>query len=586
MIHLSFKIKSKKKRGNTIIFLLLLLLPVIFTHCAKQGTPTGGPKDVRPPEVLEEIPPARTVNFTAKKFTVVFDEFIQLKDPGKEIFISPPMKTKPEYKIHGKKLSVEFQEELKPDATYTINFGNAIVDYTESNPLINYEYVFSTGDHLDSLSIPGLIVGAFDLKPVEGIVAMVYQDDNDSIPFDSLPMRVPPKSASKTTKEGLFSINNLPAGAYRLFALEDLNNNYYYDLPNERIAFIDSLVTLFPPAHTVVMPDTAIVDTSGVVAPVITAVMPDYTLYLFQESDSSQKFLGKKLIGQSLLQYYYRMPVDSFNISPVGFEPVNPDWYMGDISRNRDTLGFWLRPGLPDTIRIRMAAGDSLVDTSRYILTASERERPGRRKETASRAMSINTSSYAGFLDLNKKFYLKFGVPVMDYDSSMLLLQTPADTLIPSIYFSDSLSRQLQVDYNWQPGEAYALVLDDSAFTDLSGAHNDSLIFRFRVRTLEDYGILILNLTVPDDTGQYIIQLLNEKEIPVRETVINSSGQVKFDYLAPGKYKLKATYDRNINGRWDPGKYIINSLPEKVEYYPTTLEIRANWEMQEEWKLD
>lgn len=569
---------------NRIIIVLLMAVPVIsLFNCAKQGSPTGGPKDVDPPVAVQEIPPQKTVHFNESSITIIFNEFIQLKDQAKEIFISPPMKTKPEYKVQGKKLLVEFQEELKPNATYTINFGKAIVDFTEANPLVNYEYVFSTGDKIDSLYVPGIILDAFTHKPVEGVLAMVYMDDNDTIPLDSLPFKVPPKSASRTTKEGTFSINNLPPGQFLLFALEDMNNNFIFDLPNERIAFLDSLVTLVPPA-----PDTAevVIDTAGIEAPVIKYVMPDYTLYLFEQSDSTQKFLGKKTFGKNLIQYYYRMPVDSFSFTPVSFHPERPDWYFTECSKNRDTIGFWLRPGIPDTIRVRMAAGDSLIDTSRFILSDMLQEKAGRRKEAKTAGIVILTELTGGTLDLNRNFALKFPVPVVSYDSSRLILNTPGDTLIPAFSFTDSLRRKLEINYKWMPGEIYSLAVDDSAFCDLSSHYNDSLVFRFKVRTPEDYGTLIINLQVPGSSGQFICQLLTDKEFFINEKTISQPGIIRFEYLIPSNYLLKVIYDVNKNGKWDPGNYSRKQMPEKVEYFSTPVSIRANWELQEDWKLE
>lgn len=577
------KIKPHLNFERIIIF-LLMAVPVIFLfNCAKQGSPTGGPKDVDPPVAVQEIPPQKTVHFNETRITIIFNEFIQLKDQAKEIFISPPMKTKPEYKVQGKKLLVEFQEELKPDATYTINFGKAIVDFTEANPLVNYEYVFSTGDKIDSLYVPGIILDAFTHKPVEGVLAMVYMDDNDTIPLDSLPYKIPPKSASRTTKDGTFSINNLPPGQFLLFALEDMNNNFIFDLPNERIAFLDSLVTLTAPP-----PDTTevIYDSADIEAPVIKYVMPDYTLYLFEQADSMQKFLGKKAFGKNLIQYYYRMPVDSFSFTPVSFQPERPDWYFTECSKNRDTIGFWLRPGIPDTIRVRMAAGDSLVDTSRFILTDMLQEKTGRRKEAKPAGIVILTELTGGTLDLNRNFALKFPIPVVSCDSSKLILNTPVDTIIPAFSFTDSLRRKLEINYKWMPGEIYSLAVDDSAFCDLGNNYNDSLVFRFKVRTPEDYGTLIINLQVPGSTEQFICQLLTDKEFFIREKAISQSGMIRFEYLIPSGYLLKVIYDTNKNGRWDPGNYSRKQMPEKVEYFSTPVSIRANWELQEDWKLE
>jgi uncharacterized protein (DUF2141 family) len=574
-----------KLRSLFKVLLVLFLIPgIFFIRCARPGSPSGGPKDVTPPEVRATVPPNRSVSFNAKKISISFDEFIQLKDPAKEIFISPPMRIRPEFKTNGKNITVEFKEELKSNSTYTINFGNSIIDFTESNALPNFEYVFSTGDNIDSLSISGKVINAFNDKPEAEIIAMVYIDENDTIPLDSLPLKMPPRSASRTIKDGSFSINNLAQGKYKLVALQDLNNNYIFDLPNERFAFLDSLVTILPPGLTIDTVDSTYNDT---IAPTAFQIIPkvSFTLHLFEETDPTQRLLSKKLVSSSLLQYIFRMPVDSVDISLLNNQPVRPDWYIPEFSKMKDTLNFWLRSGLPDTIEVRLCAGDSLVDTTRFFPGRTTQDRPGKRKEAVKEALKIYSNTFAGSLDLGKNFSLFFASPIQYFDPGKLTLFTLADTLVPMFSFSDSLQRKGELSYKWLEKEAYKLLIEDSAFCDLSGLCNDSTTIVFKVRALEDYGNLLMDITLPGKSGQYLLQLLDEKEIIIQEKILASSGICRFEYLKPGNYKLKAIFDANSNGKWDTGKYKKNLLPERVVYYTLPLSIRANWDLQEEWKL-
>lgn len=572
-------------RNKQIILFLFLVPGILFIRCARPGSPTGGPKDISPPEVKNTVPANRSISFNTKKITIAFEEFIQLKDPSKEIFISPPMRTRPEFKVSGKNLIVELKEKLLPNATYTINFGNAIADYSEGNILVNYEYVFSTGDHLDSLSIKGKVINAFDDQPVADVIAMVYTDNNDTIPLDSLPLKVPPGSASKTTKDGSFSINNLSPGQYKLVALQDVNNNYLFDLPNERFAFLDSLITLSPPEPALETHDST--GSDSIISTSLEMVQEaSYTLRLFEEQNYVQKLLGKKLFSNHLLEYFFRNPVDSFNISLVNFQPSLPDWYIPEINNTRDTLSFWLRPGLPDTIRVRFSAGDSLVDTSLFNQRLVSGEKAGKRKAAAEERLKFTSSISAGYLDLNKQFNLYFPSPIQYYDPDKLLLYTPTDTLIPAFSFTDSIQRKAVVNHKWLEKESYKLLVIDSAFRDLNGLYNDSAFIAFKVKTLEDYGVLLLDIVLPDEPGQFIIQLLDDKENIIREKITATSGLLRYEYLNPGNYKLKAIFDVNFNGKWDTGNYKKNELPEMIEYYSLPLSIRANWDLEEEWLLE
>lgn len=568
-----------------VVFALIIISIIVMHGCARQGSPAGGPKDELPPQILSESPPNRTVHFAAKQATITFSEFVQLKDPAKEIFISPPVRTRPEFKVQGKKLIIEFQEALRENATYTINFGSSIVDFTESNPIVNYEYVFSTGDHIDSLFIPGQILNAIDHKPEVNIIAMVYQDNNDTIPLDSLPLKVPPINASRTIKDGSFRINNLPEGEYKLFALEDLNNNYIFDIPNERIAFLDSLITVRPEE---IVSDTVVTgDSTDMPVPAFSVVTEElYTLYLFTEIDTTQKLLSKKLIGSHLLQYIFRSPVDSTGIFPVGFDPGIPDWYIKEYGTLKDTLNIWLKTGLPDTIRVALHAGDSLVDTTRFILSRSATDKPLRKKETVAPGLKFTSNSFAGAFDLNKELTLFFPMPVVDFNPAKLHLYTLTDTIIPVFSFQDTLKRTGKIEHQWLPEGFYHLMIEDSAFCDISGSYNDSTSVKFKVRRPEDYGILLINVTLPGSGGQFIIQLLSEKEAILEQKIVSNAGIIRFEYLKPGNYRLKAISDINRNKKWDKGNYRKNILPEKIQYYEPPLNIKANWDLQEEWKLE
>lgn len=560
-----------------------------FMQCAHPVSPSGGPKDTEPPTPVSQLPANRTTGFSATRITLTFNEFITLKDQAKEIFISPPMKKKPEFKVRGKSLLVEFREALLPEMTYTLNFGNAIVDFTEGNPLTNYEYVFSTGSHIDSLFITGKVINAFSHQPEPDVLVMLYRDNNDTLALDSLPLYTPPVSASKTYKDGTFRVNNLAPGEYLLFALQDLNSSFTFDLPNEKIAFLDSLLVISPPPPP--LPDTVVVDT--IRADTVPGNLPvvrlestaGYVLHLFEEADSTQKLLSKKLTGNQLITYIFRMPADSLSFTLHSEDSLSEDWFIPEYSKNKDTVSLWLQPGLPDTLRVFMRAKPAITDTARFILPGAGQEKPGKQKDAQASPLKITSNATAGAFDLNKTLLLNFPVPVAFIDPGKIRLASSTDTIQPPFEFTDAVKRQGMIDHAWLEGESYQVTINDSAFADRFGHYNDSLTMFLKVRRMSDYGTVLMNITTPGDSIPCIIQLLTEKEAVVREYILNGPGEVKFDYLLQGKYKLKAIHDKNMNGRWDTGDYRLGKQPEKVSYYLQGLQVRSNWDLQEEWTI-
>src|SRR4029450_8227611 len=120
--------------------------------------------------------------------------------------------------------------ELKPQTTYTVNFGNAVKDITEGNTMLNYQYVFSTGDYIDSLRIQGVVKGAEDGQPKEKVFVMLHSDLSDSVIVKERPAYY-----AITDKAGSFTIGHIKEGVYKLFALNDQNFNLLYDPPGEEI---------------------------------------------------------------------------------------------------------------------------------------------------------------------------------------------------------------------------------------------------------------------------------------------------------------------------------------------------------------
>lgn len=232
---------------KTIDFLFrrmgLPALALMLYACANVVSPTGGPRDEDPPVVVRSEPPNFSANFTGGEVRIYFDEFVELRNVRQQLMISPPLEKTPDFRVRGRSIVFDTGTDLRENTTYSFFLGDAIRDITEGNALPNFSFVFSTGDYVDSLSVRGKVLDAFTLEPVKDVLVMMY----DRMPeeeklIDSVPYLERPVYVAKTGAEGQFRIGNMREGDYLMFALVDNNANYLYDLPEEKIAFIDSLV--------------------------------------------------------------------------------------------------------------------------------------------------------------------------------------------------------------------------------------------------------------------------------------------------------------------------------------------------------
>ena len=223
--------------------LLLLLLWYLPMSCATQTTPMGGPKDTIPPTVTRFYPKENQTNFKDRQVVVECSEPIVLNNPKDEIIIIPSIGKKTEFKLKGTSLIIDPDSPWKDTTTYNINFREGVKDLTEGNVARTKQggdlhLAFSTGPIIDTLSISGKVKNGIDEKIPENITIALYTSDTFNI-FDDVP-----EYFTKSNKEGNFSITNLKAKKYKLYAFEDKNKNLKAETRTEKFGFLSKTIEL------------------------------------------------------------------------------------------------------------------------------------------------------------------------------------------------------------------------------------------------------------------------------------------------------------------------------------------------------
>lgn len=567
------KTRAPVRRINIFFYLLQIIALLLLSYCAKPVSPTGGAKDITPPEVIACSPPELAAKFSENSFRIDFNEFFNLKNPATEVFISPPIKSPLNTRIRGKSLIIRFDDTLAANTTYSVSFGNAIADLTESNILKGFNYVFSTGDFVDSLSLQGTLHSAFDLKPQKDVFVGLYINNNDTLPFDSLPHKVAPYYITKTDDLGNFRFRNLRDEPFKLFALADQNGDLVFNQPSEKIAFYDSLVRPYyekPTGNDTIRADSI--------------TYPSCPLYQFEETDSIQRILKATFPAEGMALLTFRFPVKNLRVVPLNFDSTAP-WHLEEFLLRRDSVRLWItRPGT-DSLVLKIIVDNKILDTVSLEYLKREKLKRASQNEIQNQLGIINSAAGSGLNQFKNKLVLAFSYPLARYDFGKVLLIREKDTIHPEIYFSDSLKRKVTIIHNWEESTRYKILIPDSTFFGiLNNTTSDTTQMDFRTRAEKDFGNLILSMNMTGRPGQYIVQLMNEKETFVfEEKIITGSGKIRFDFMPPGKYKLKAISDRNNNHHWDTGNYRLKIQPEQVFYYPKIVEIRSNWDVEESW---
>ena len=600
---LLFRIFVIQIKYNVVIrfflFVLLVLTAALVIKCAHPVAPSGGPKDVAPPIILETTPENGSASFTTNKFTLKFNEYISLDNIQQQALISPPMNEMPEFRIKGKSVDVKFIEDLKPNTTYSVYFGDAIVDITENNPLANYTYIFSTGDYVDSLSLSGYVYNALDLMPLEEVYVMLYKDNNDTIVFDSLPYYVVPYYLSKTNELGRFQFNGLSDDDYLLFAISDQNSNYIFDQPGEQIAFLDSLIhPIYLEKPTVdsintdsitnieVTTDSIIVKTDSTSSD---SIHFDDTgsveLYMFLSPDTTQRLLKAEVVEKNLIRFSFAQPATDVKLESLKFSS-DSTWLEEVFTNEKDTLYWYLLSPPTDSLILLLTQYDDTLgtvylklDTDKTSVRLKKKDKEDK-KERLGWKSNISGSS----LDLDSQIEIHFAQPyskLNKIDSTLLVIGMDS-IWDPEFKYTDSLKMRIMFPFDLLEETGYRIYFPDSSFTSWNNIHTEAIDIKFKTKTLSDYGILTFNL-YPERKQHYILQILNSEEIVQREAFFSNDTSITFSYLNPAEYKYKIIYDNNKNKKWDPGDYIPKLQPEKVIYFSKEIKVRANWEIEEDW---
>ncbi|MCQ2157219.1 MAG: Ig-like domain-containing protein [Bacteroidales bacterium] len=567
------------KKYLPLILALAAVAPMLFIHSCANTTqaPTGGKKDTIPPYIvmISPLPGATNVPLTGAKFKFDFNEYITIKT-AQNIFLSPPGKKMPKSKIQGKSLIVTIDDTLKANTTYTINFTDALADNNEGNPYPGYTYVFTTGDHIDSLGITGVVQDCNDLSPVKGATVLLYRNLADSAVFLERPY-----AAAKTDDWGFFIIPFIEDTLYRLYAIKDEGNNNIYDPDADLIAFVDSLVR-----PVMVISDTLrefmkydMTDTLG-----CRARRTEYELNLFRESTSKQ-YIKNKVRVSDRAAYITFASADAW-IDSLWITGYQPDRIITQFNMKQDSLEIWIndRGPVPDTLNlyVNYRKTDTLgnkVPTLERVKLFQEGKKKAKTAYEAQKNIQ-HTDTICNFTASarpetveQKGFELEFTLPVISemFDSVKLFSVNPRqqESVEKFKVVRDSTNiRKYAIlpQLNYLPGYEYILKIPQNCFHDINGYGNDSLEVKASLPV--DDALSSLNLVLKDVGSKYIVDLLDEgMREPLRTYIITSDCTLSFPYLKEGKYAIRISDDGNDNSIVDTGNLLEHKQPEKVLFY-------------------
>ncbi|MGB1448760.1 MAG: Ig-like domain-containing protein [Flavobacteriaceae bacterium] len=536
----------QKKLG----IILMILWVISTTHCAKRGTPTGGPKDSIPPVLMSANPALNKVNFDAEKIVLIFDEYIQLKDVANQLIVSPPLE-KSSYRVLpegtvSKKVEIRFEEAPRDNTTYTFNFGEAIEDYNENNKLPFFSYTFSTGDYLDSLTLSGTVKDAYALDSLDRVSIHLYPIDStftDSTIYLQKPLYV-----GNTLDSIYFKLQSLAPGKYEFLAIKDVGKNYLFDQSIDMIGFFEQPIEL--PQDSLKFP------------------------VLFKEV-TNFRWGRPRYVNDHHLEFPFFGEVNEKRVKfTAEFEEKGQGFFTRD--REKDSLHYWFLPQKNlDSIVVALEEMDSLrpvvIKPFKAVLDSLELE------------VSPRNQSILHFLDTLK---IKSTLPITEVNNDFIQI-FDIDTLeVPFNSFIDPNKDRVYLDFKKVQNDIYRIQLLPNAIKDFLGATNDTITHTVRTQAVENYGTLYLTVEQKDNSIPYFFELIDKKGSVIRKVVQNEENSYVLNYLIPKEYQIRFVKDRNGNGKWDTGNYLKKQQPEEVLYLADYLTLRENWDLIETFTIE
>lgn len=553
------------KFNKHIRLLFFVGIIIIIYSCAKQVAVSGGPKDVTPPVMIEATPQNGSVNFDSKIVYIKFDEYIKLNNINQKLIISPPIDEAPVITIKGKGVKISLNPELlDKNTTYSLNFNDAIADNNENNALHSFVYAFSTGPQIDSLSFSGTVIDAFTRKPVDDVWVILHD-----VFADSAIKTYNPAYLTKVDKDGKFMIPFVRNNNYRIFALRDNNFNFLFDLPDEGIAFLDTIYN--PGVETI-----STTDTTGKTTYKFNNYPSDIELIIFTENKQAQFINSFNRYKPDYLEF-------TFNSTQyTEFDVVINDDENAIIyaKENPDTVKIWLQNKEVidnDSINVLVNYRDPVYpDTIRYDTLIFRK--PENTLRDSIIEISINKTK-----EPHKKLNLVLSSPIKEINSKLLKLEFLSDSVYLPTNFTlnvDSIDPlKLIVDAEFLEKTDYRIIVDNEFVKNSFGLSNIKDTLEFSTTSSVEYGNLLINF--PNSDKNYIVQLL-KSDVVVAE-INSTNGITDFQFIKPATYRIRAIEDNNGNLRWDTGVFDNHVQPEPVYYYPGEYEIRSNWNHEIDW---
>lgn len=519
--------------------LSIAIFELSLNSCASQSSPNGGPRDTVPPSLDTSFPANFTTNFQSKTIELIFDEYINLKNANQQIFISPLLENKPEIKLKGKTIFIEFKDSLQPNSTYTISFGSSIADFREGNANKNFKYIFSTGSYIDSLSFSGHIRKTLTGEAEKDLFVALYAITDSTENLDSLPYKNIPTYYSFADEQGYFNMDYLKNGKFMFLGFDDPEGDFKLNGNEKIIAFSNKIINTNE--------NNSKLETFSF------------------EPLSDLRYYGARHQGFGKITFGFNKKPKNLSIKKMGTDSILKLF----PNEEADSFSYWFkRPENLDSITFVINTETKENDTSLVFL----RDYDGSKLKIDRKIAQVKKGDTLLFTS---------NIPIVSMDTSKMRMIRGSDTLSLQFYpSSDPFSFKVKNLLSQKP--ALSVVFLANSISGINGETNDSTALKFKNLKAEDLGNLDFKV-VAFNPENLVLEIYDSKNKLLQSHSFTDSIALKLKRFFPGKYKARVIFDGDNNGVWTTGNFKNKIQAERIIQYQEEIEIRANWDLELKW---
>jgi hypothetical protein len=529
-----------------LISFLSLMIAEMLLSCAQIVAPTGGKKDTLAPKIVKIFPANQSKNFNGKQVDILFDEYVSVDNIQQQLSITPNLEGTYETKILPKGVRLTFDKPFKENTTYSLNFRNTFKDMNERNVAKNIRLVFSTGKIIDSLKVSGKVRNSLTNKPMMDVSVGMY------VYSDTLnPKKIKPYYFMKTDSSGIFTIENVATGKYRIYAVNDANNNLLYDEAKENLGIIRDTISL-----------------------------KSYLENLEINMAKIEKIPNKVLKARTTSNYAYIDYYRGIKNVIINFVDKKDSMVYQQIEPKSIRI-FNTNQVYTDTIKVKISVTDSLDRVFTHDQKIKFKEKP-KKNDGVKEEFNMKTKPSNGEdIDLKEVGYtFNFTKPIKNYDLNKIEFMNDTLMRVPVTekditWNSEKTEMKIKVDGK-KAKEFIRLKMPKGTFISVENDSTQKYVSTHPIRDPEKYGTISGEVKNPKKKG-FFVELLDEQYQVIQK--VDNVLKYEFAFVKAGTYYIRMTVDENRNGRWDSGDLEKNQLPEIIKFSPDKIKLKQNFEL-------